>query len=186
MGVGASATQFLPATRSLAGRGTIEPRSMVEGSAQAAQTTPPPCSAWFPSPSRRDVEELPPERAQHMLDPNELLARAAGPRASRFGFLDLAPVVIVGGHHAAAFEQRLQARGPAPLARASRRHRGGYLVGDLIAIGAVGADRPARSPSCPADGIEALVDLALVIEEFAAALVVGDAVERRRRVADAA
>src|SRR4051794_7757480 len=91
-----------------------------------------------------------PERLQPMLDPDELLAWGARPGAAYLGFLDLAPVVIVGRHDAAAFEQALEPPGAGAILRASRRHRCGDLVGDLIAVGAIGADGPGRPAPCPA------------------------------------
>ena len=70
--------------------------------------------------------------------------------------------------------------------RRSRRHCGGDLLGDLIAVGPVGADRPGRPAPRPADAVEPVGDPALVVGEFPAALVIGHAVDRRGLVADAA
>src|SRR3954447_7452879 len=50
-----------------------------------------------------------PERPEPLLVPDELLPRRAGTGVGGFGFLDLAPVVIIGRHHAAASEQALEA-----------------------------------------------------------------------------
>jgi protein ImuB len=54
------------------GRGTIERRFNGGGVKDAGAVTPPPCSAWSPSPSLRDREEL--ARPQRLLDRPEAIA----------------------------------------------------------------------------------------------------------------
>src|SRR3954467_14148080 len=85
------------------------------------------------------------ERLEPVLGPDELLPRASGARPGNLGFLDLAPVVVVGDQHAATFEQALEPFGAKPVAGASGRHFPRDLVGDLVAVGTVGADRAGRS-----------------------------------------
>src|SRR6478672_8165392 len=117
------------------------------------------------------VTRLAAERLQPLLVADELLARGAGSGATGLGFLDFAPVVIVGRHHAAAFEQPFEALGAGPIARASRRHFSGDPVGDLIAVGPIGADRARGAAPRPADRVEPVGYLAAIVEEFAAAFV---------------
>ena len=71
------------------------------------------------------------------------------------------------------------------LAAAARAEIGGDLLGDLIAVGPVGADRAGRPAPRPADAIEAAADHAARIGEAAAILLIGHALDRRRLVADA-
>src|SRR5258708_7387753 len=112
--------------------------------------------------------------------PYQLLARGAGAGAGGLRLFDLAPVVIVGRHDAAAFEQALEARCARTFFRASGRHRGGDPVGDFVAVGTVGADGSGRAAAGPADGIQPVGDPPLLVEELAAALVVGNAVDAWR------
>src|SRR3954447_1099322 len=98
------------------------------------------------------------ERLEPMFDANELLARGARTGAGGLGFLDLAPVVIVRRHSAAAGQQALKPCRAGAGVRASRRPRRGDLVGDLIAVGPIGADRPRRAAPCPADGVKPVGD----------------------------
>src|ERR1700750_2506987 len=93
---------------------------------------------------------------QPFLDPDELLARAPGPGAASLRFLDLAPVVIVGWHDPALFQERLEPGAAGPVPRASRRHGGRDLVGDFVAVRPVGADRSARPTPGPANGVQPL------------------------------
>src|SRR4029079_14083349 len=65
---------------------------------------------------------------------DELLARRAGSGAAGLALLDLPPVVIVGRHHAALFEQLLEPRRPLTVSGRPGRHRRGDLVGDLVAV----------------------------------------------------
>ena len=98
-----------------------------------------------------------------MFEADELFARGAGPGAGGLGFLDPAPIVIVGRHHPATCQQALETLGARTLAAAASGQRGGDLVGDLVAVRAVGADGAARPAPRPADGVKALGDAAAVI-----------------------
>src|SRR3954470_8835282 len=126
-----------------------------------------------------------PERAQPMLDPHELLARGAGAGAGRLDLLDLAPVVVVGRHYAAAFEQALQTFRARLVCRAPWRHFAGDPVGNFVTVGTVGPDRARRTSPGPPDRVEPVGNSPLLVEELAAALVIRDAVDRRARIADA-
>src|SRR5262245_5869802 len=90
------------------------------------------------------------ERLQPLLDPDELLARAAGSGAACLSFLDFAPIVIVSGHDSAGLKNALEARGAWPVARAAWRHGGGNLIRDLITVGPVGADGAGGTAPGPA------------------------------------
>src|SRR3954451_4086231 len=105
---------------------------------------------------RERASALAPERIQHMLDADELLARRAWPGIGDLGFLDLAPVVIVGWHDTTAFEQALEAPRSRAVIAAARGHFRRDQVGNFIAVGAVGADRAGRAPACPANRVEAI------------------------------
>src|SRR5205085_8002010 len=74
----------------------------------------------------------------------------------------------------------------ARLAAVAAAEGGGDLLGDLEAIGAVGADGTGRASAGPADAIEAVPDHAIAIGEAAAAMFVGDTLDGRALVADAA
>src|SRR6476469_6467547 len=125
-----------------------------------------------------------PDGAQPFLDPDEFLARAAGPGAACLGFLDLAPVVIIGWHDPALFQKRIEASRAGPVAHAPRGHGSRDLVGDFVAVGPVGSDRSARSAAGPADSVEAVGNVAALIDELAALeRYIGD---RRSRVTDRA
>src|SRR5438270_5365675 len=112
--------------------------------------------------------QLAADRLQPILMPNELFARGAGAGANGLGLLDLAPVVIVGRHDPSLLKQPLQTLDAGPVGGAPDRHGGGDLVGDLIAVGAVGADGATRAAPRPADGVEAFGDAALLVDELAA------------------
>src|SRR4051812_4818970 len=124
------------------------------------------------------------ERIHPKLHPDELLARGARPGIGDLGFLDLAPVVIVRRHDTTAFEQALQTPRSRAVIAAARGHFRRNQVGDLITVGAVGADRAGRAAPRPADRVEAVAYLPVFVEEFGSALIIGDALERRRRIAD--
>ena len=97
---------------------------------------------------------LPPQHLQPVFVAHEFFAWAPGAGAGDFGLLDPSPVVVIGRHDPAAFEQPLQSRRALALAFAARRDCRSDLVGDFVAVGAVGADRPRRATPRPADGIE--------------------------------
>src|SRR5206468_2746477 len=101
-----------------------------------------------------------------MLDADELLARAARASSPRLRFLDLSPVVIVGGQDAAAFEQALEADGTRAVAGAARGHGDCDLLRDLIAVGTIGTDGPAGPAPRPADGIQTFADAAALVDEL--------------------
>src|SRR4051812_39733177 len=105
---------------------------------------------------------------QPFLVADEFLAGRAPPGSRGLGLLDLAPVVIVGRHHAPTFEQALEARRAGAISGAARGHGRGDLVGDFIAVGAVGADRPGRPAPRPADRVKPVGDAAVLVDELAA------------------
>src|SRR5689334_11252035 len=130
----------------------------------------------------RSASELAPDGVQPVLVPDELLARGAGAGVGHLGLLDPAPVVIVRGEDSAAFEKALEGGRAFATLRASGGHRRDDLVGYLVAVGTVGADRAARPAPRPADGVEAVGDPPAFVDELAAGeRHVGD---RRGRVAD--
>src|SRR5438105_5037833 len=106
-----------------------------------------------------------PSRPQHLGDRDELLAGAAVAGAGGFGGFDPLPVAEGDDVDVARPEQPVEP-GPAFLARAGA-DVGGDLVRDLVAVGPVGADRPARAAPRPADAIEAAADHAAVVREAA-------------------
>src|SRR4051812_1127943 len=112
-----------------------------------------------------------PERAQPMLDPHELLARRTGACARGLGLLDAAPIVIVGSHDAASFEQALQTFRASAVGRAPWRHFGGDPVGNFVTVGTVGPDRARRTSPGPPDRVEPIGNSPLLVEELAAAFV---------------
>src|SRR5688572_26073066 len=126
-----------------------------------------------------------PARAEHFGDRDELLARAPLARPRRLRRLDPLPVAEGDDVDAARLEQSVEP-GPALLSAAAGRVVGGDLLGDLIAVGAVGADRARRPPPRPADAIEPVADHAVAVGEPAAVRFIGHALDRRRLVADAA
>src|SRR5438105_1288269 len=131
------------------------------------------------------MADLAPQRLQPMFHPHELLARRAGACAGDLRLLDLAPVVIVRRHDAAAFEQALQAFGAGAVSRASGRHFGGDPIGDFVAVGPVGTDRSGRPTPRPPNRVQSVGDPPLLVQEFTAAFVIRNAVDRRARIADA-
>src|SRR3954454_8325085 len=106
--------------------------------------------------------------AQPFLDPDKLLARAARAGAAGLRLLDLAPVVVIRRHDAPLLQKRLKARCSGPVARAPRRHGGRDLVGDFVAIGPVGPDRPTGAAAGPADGIKPVADPPALVDKLAA------------------
>src|SRR5690606_31556053 len=125
-----------------------------------------------------------PERGQHLGERDELLARAALAGARRLGRLDLLPVAEGDDLDAALAEQAVEP-GTSRLAAVALAERPGDLLGDLIAVRAIGADRPGRAAPRPADAVEPAADHAFAIGEAAAIRLIGHAFERRRPVADA-
>src|SRR6185503_9170836 len=122
-----------------------------------------------PLPSRTAGEECSAAKhAQPFMRTHELLARRAGARVGDLGLLDLAPVVVIGGHDAAALEQALEARRALALAGASGGHRCGDLLGDFVAVRTVGADRPGWPAPRPADGVEPIGNAPALVDELAA------------------
>src|SRR5206468_1726282 len=122
------------------------------------------------------------DRLQPMLVADELLARASRTGVGRLRLLDPAPVVIVGGHDAAACKQALEALRALFVSCVPRGHRGGDLVGHFIAVGPVGPDGAARTAPRPAYGEEPVRDASPFVDELAAfERHVGD---RRAGVAD--
>src|SRR4029079_2650704 len=104
---------------------------------------------------------------------------------TRLGFLgpfDGPPVVEVRRLDATLLQQRIQPFTARLAAVRSGRHRGGDLLGDLVTVRPVGADRPGRSAPRPADAIETLTNLAMVIQIMAVLVVIGHAGQRRRRI----
>src|SRR4051794_8027836 len=101
-----------------------------------------------------------------MFDADELFTRRSGAGAGSLGFLDLAPVVIVGRHDAAARQEALEAHGAGAVVGASRGHCRGDLIGDFVAVGPIGSDRSGWTTPGPADGIEPVGDPAPFVEEF--------------------
>ena len=99
---------------------------------------------------------------------NELLARASRPGVGDLDLLDLAPIIIVGGHHTALLKQPFEALRAGSPFTASAGYDGGDLVGDFIAVGAVGADGPGRPAPGPADGVQAIGDPPPIVDELAA------------------
>src|SRR5215475_5086779 len=103
------------------------------------------------------------DRLKPLLVPHEFLAGRAGTRASDLRIFNLAPVVIIGRHYAATFEQSLETCRTLSLAGAPGRHRGRNLFRDLVPVRPVGADRSGRSPPRPSHGIKPLGDEAVHI-----------------------
>src|SRR4051794_30822640 len=124
------------------------------------------------------------KRSEPMLDADELLARRTRAGLDDLRLLDLAPVVIVGCHDPATGEQAFEPSDARTVGAASGRHLRGNLVGNFVAVGPVGPDRSGWPAPCPADGVEAFGDAAALVQELAAALVVGDTLHRRSRIAD--
>src|SRR5687767_6279592 len=85
------------------------------------------------------------ERLQPLLDPDHLLARATGARGGFLGGLYLAPVGEIGGLDRALGQPALEAFGAGAVAAAAGRHCSRDRLGDLIAVGAVGADGSGRA-----------------------------------------
>src|SRR5512146_661549 len=102
------------------------------------------------------------------MGPDELLPRRARTSVCDLGFFDPAPVVVVGGEYAAAFEESLEPRRAFAFAGGRAGHRRSDLVGDLIAVGAVGADRAGRSTPSPTDRIEPVGNAPARVDELAA------------------
>src|SRR3954466_626604 len=101
-------------------------------------------------------DPLAPQYAEHLGDGGELLAGAAFAGAGGLGGLDTLPVSEGHGVDAAGLEQEVE---PAPAGAATvapGRRGGGDAVGDLEAVGAVGADRAGRPAPRPADAPQPL------------------------------
>src|ERR1043165_9986599 len=126
-----------------------------------------------------------PARTEHVGDGDELLPRAALPRPSRLGRLDPLPVAEGDDVAAAAIEQAVEP-GAALLAAAPRAEIGCDPLGHLIAVRPVGADGAGGAGPPPADAIESVANHPVRIGEAAAILLIGDPLDRRRLVADAA
>ncbi len=123
-------------------------------------------------------------RGDHFGDVDELLPRGALARGGDLGFLDLAPVAEGDDVEPAPRRQFVESRAAA-LAR-SAADVAVDQIDHAVAVGSVGADRPARSALGPADAIEAGEDAPVLVGEAARARVEGHAVDRRGAVADAA
>src|SRR6478752_430567 len=124
------------------------------------------------------------ERFEPLVDPDELLARAARAGPSGLRFLDLAPVLVIRGHDSASLEQLLEACRTGSIARASRGEAHGHLVGNFIAVGPVRSDRAGRTPPCPSDRKKPVSNAARLVDELAP--LEWDIVDRQGRIADGA
>src|SRR4051794_33162743 len=105
------------------------------------------------------------DRAQPVLDPHELLARASRPGAAGLCFFNLSPILVIGGHDSALFQEPLQPVRAGPIAGAFCRHRGEHLVGDLVPVRPVRTDGPGGAPPGPADRVQAIADPAAGVDE---------------------
>src|SRR6476619_7415259 len=109
---------------------------------------------------RRDAACSVPQSLQPMLDADHFFAWGPGAGGGFLGGLDPAPVGKIGGFDAAFLEQALETIATGAVAAAPGGHCRGDSLGHFVTVGTVGADGASRAAPCPADGVEAIRDVA--------------------------